>query len=414
MVMLSDLLRYKLIDEHGASARLSDVSYPATAEDYPAVTEILFENGELRSMPWSSVKKLDVSARTITVQSLKRSEEDQISDGDADILMRRDVMDALIIDLAGRTTTRATDIQFELDGMDLRIKAVDAGIGAMLRRISRGRYSRINKKSLYDWKYVEFLRGDPDAAESGAGYRMRIGHLPAGEIAQLSDYIPYLHAAELLSLLPDDKAADVLEAMDVERQVQVIEEFETDEAVELIRRMSPDLATDLLARVGIGMMKRYLDRLPKEQSERITELLRYPENSVGGVMINDMVCFSAEDSIADVRENLSELLKDRDFVELAFVVNNTTEKKLLGSLSLRELLTGQNDGTVGSVMNPYLQALDPFDLARDASYRIIGAQLAAMPVINPNGKLVGAMTIDAAISQVVAASSEMRTLRIFS
>lgn len=414
MVMLSDLLRYKLVDERGASARLSDLSYPATAEDYPAVTEILFENGELRSMPWASVKKLDIGARTITVESLERSERDQISDGDSDILMRRDVMDALIIDLAGRTTTRATDIQFELDGTDLRIKAVDAGIAAMLRRISRGRYRRINKKSLYDWKYVEFLRGDPDAAESGAGYRMRIGHLPAGEIAQLSDYIPYLHAAELLTLLPDDKAADVLEAMDIDRQVQVIEEFETSEAAELIRRMSPDLAADLLARVGIGMMKRYLDLLPKEQSERITELLRYPENSVGGVMINDMVCLIAEDSIAAARENLSELLKNRDFVELAFVVDNETDKKLVGSISLRKLLTGQEDGSIGDAMNPYLQSLDPFDPARDASYRIIGAQLAAMPVINPDGRLVGAMTVDAAISQVVAASSEMRTLRIFS
>ena len=140
--------------------------------------------------------------------------------------MIRDIRDALVIDLVNRTTTRATDLQLNDSDGQLRLTATDAGIGAMLRRISRGLYKRVDRKALHDWRYIEFLRGDPQAVTSGARYHLRIARLSAGEIARLADYIPYLHAAELLMLLPDPKAADVLEAMSAERRLQVFEELD--------------------------------------------------------------------------------------------------------------------------------------------------------------------------------------------
>jgi magnesium transporter len=207
------------------------------------------------------------------------------------------------------------------------------------------------REALFDWKYVEFLRGDPNAVSNGAGYRLRINRLPAGEIARLADYVPYLHAAELLKLLPDEKAADVLQAMSTERQLQVIEELAEDEAINLLKRMSPDLATDLVGRLHVDTLRLYVTKLPAEQREKIIELLRYPEDRVGGVMINDLIALPAE------------------------------------------------------------QTLDPFDSAADAAYRIVNGQLEAMPVINTRGTLIGAMTIAAAVSLLVP---RLGPLRVFS
>ena len=96
---------------------------------------------------------------------------------------------------------------------------------AILRRFSRGVFGAQLGDTLYDWKHVEYLRGDPDAARSGSGYQLRIKRLPPGEIARLSEAIPYLHAAELLTLLPDRIAAEVLEVMGPKRQLQVFEEL---------------------------------------------------------------------------------------------------------------------------------------------------------------------------------------------
>ena len=99
------------------------------------------------------------------------------------MLLRRDILDSLVLDLLGRRSTRVTDVLMDANDGDLRVRAADVGLTAMFRRIFRGRWIRADRDSMFDWKYVEFLRGDPDAVRNGAGYRMLINRLPAGEIA---------------------------------------------------------------------------------------------------------------------------------------------------------------------------------------------------------------------------------------
>jgi magnesium transporter len=319
-----------------------------------------------------------------------------------------------VLDLLGRRTTRVCDLRLKEEDGVLRVVGADAGLAAMIRRVTRGRFGNVDKESLFDWKYVEFLRGDPSAVDNGAGYRLRINRLPAGEIARLADYVPYLHAAELLSLLPDDKAADVLQAMSLDRQLQVVEELSEDEAVGLLERMSPDLATDLIGRLHVDTMHAYLGKLSAGRRDKIIELLRYPENSVGGVMTNDIAVVSAELTAGEAQERVNEQVKRLDFISLVFVVDEEPDGKLRGSVSLRDLLATDADKNLVDLMDPYVATLDPFESAGDAAYRIVSGQLQAMPVVNASGRLIGAMTISSAISQLVPASSGLQGVRVFS
>jgi magnesium transporter len=412
MVMLSELLYFDLVDDKNRRARLADLSLDLLEDDYPAVTKVYFsKDKELHQLPWSDVSSIDLNKNEIRVPDLHRS---KVKDKGKEVLLRHDIFDALVLDLLGRRTTRVCDLLLEQDGDSLRLHAADAGIAAMIRRITRGHLGAVKKDSMFDWKYVEFLRGDPQAVRNGAGYRMRIGRLPAGEIARLADYIPYLHAAELLKLLPDDKAADVLEAMSVERQLQVIEELEEKEAVGLLERISPDLATDLIGRLHVDTMKRYLSLMPQKKSNRIIELLRYPENSVGGVMINELICVPLEMDVGEAGHKVRDSLRRVDFTSLVFVVEDDATNKLRGAIPLRDILITDETKTLEEIMDPYLETLEPFEDATDAAYRIVGGQLHAMPVVATDGRLIGAMTIDAAISQLVPATSSLQSLRVFS
>jgi Mg/Co/Ni transporter MgtE len=65
-------------------------------------------------------------------------------------------------------------------------------------------------------------------------------------------------------------------------------------------------------------------------------------------------------------------------------------------------------------MDPYLQSLDPFADANEAAYRIVSSQLPAMPVINKDAAIIGAMTVEAAISRLVSNTSNLQRLRVFS
>ncbi|HEY8561046.1 MAG TPA: CBS domain-containing protein [Pyrinomonadaceae bacterium] len=415
--MLSELLRFEVTDGGKNGARLTDLSVALLDADYPSVTRLFFRNREnkILQLDWRGVRALDLKKRKIIVENLEAAEECVPEEITGDVLLRHDVLDALILDLLNRRTTRANDLLLESqDDGTLCLRAVDAGFGAMLRRVSFGLYTRVNKDQFYDWQYVEFLRGDPAGVENGAGYRLRITRLPDGEIAQLANYVPYLHAAELLTLLPDPQAADVLEALPIERQVQIIEELSEREAAKMFELMAPNLAADLMARLHTPTMKRFLEMLPKKKSERIIELLRYPEDTVGGVMMNDMVYVRVDLTVAEAREKLREPLKEPDFVALVFVVDDEESRRLRGVISLRQLLTEDDDRRLDEVMHPFVESLNPYDAAIAAAYRLVGTQLYAMPVTIKEGKLIGVMTIDAAIPLITPATSGMQGVRIFS
>jgi CBS domain-containing protein len=414
MAMLSDLLRFRVADAHGRTARLADLAISLLDSDYPLVTHLVhrLNHHAVGVLPWDAVETIDHSKRLIKVKDFDQTQElDSLGRA---VRLRWDVLDALILDLLNRRVTRANDLWLSKDGNQLRLSAADTGARAILRRIARGWYRGVDRRALYDWKYIEFLRGDPRAVKAGAVYRRRIIHLPPGEIAQLSAAMPYLHAAELLELLPEQLAADTLEVMSLERQLQVFEELDEGRALRVLHFMAPDLAADMVGRLDTETALQYLNRLPRESGERIVELLRYPENTVGGIMTNDVVMVSPHLKVGEARQVLREKLKGPDFVYFLYVVEDEAPHKLHGVISLRQFLMAEDDQTIEELMNPYLITLSPLDPPRVAAYKLLNSQLAAMPVIGAEGQLLGTVTIDAAISQVAPLSWRAQAPRIFS
>jgi hypothetical protein len=412
MVMLTDVLGFNVTDGSGVRHRVDDLAIALLQDDHPPVTSVfIVDNGEQKEFAWDNVEDFDPDSKTIRVHDLNLAK--RASDS-SEVLLRRDIIDSLILDLRGRRTTRVSDLLLELEEGKLRLKRVDVGMAAMLRRVFRGHWFKADPEAMFDWKYVEFLRGDPSAVNNGAGYQQRINRLPAGEIARLTDYLPYIHAAELLKLLPDEKAADVLEATAVERQLQIIEELDEDEALNIMCLMSPELAADLVGRLPIDMMRQSLQKMPRECSRRIVELLRYPEDSVGGAMTNDILMIPAETLCGDAKKHAEHCLEKIRFTAVVFIVDDLHKRRLRGVIYLKDLLASEEHETLEKMMDPYLQTLDPFADAQEAAYRMVSSQLPAMPVIDVKGTLLGAMTVEAAIALLLPTTSGLHRLRVYS
>ena len=414
MVMLSELRRFEIRDDKGKRAKLVDLAVALLDSDYPPVNYIFYEiDKKFMRLSWDAVLSINWKNKQIKVSDLIQAEEVSPEPNKDYVLLRREILDALLLDLQNRRAIRANDLQLaEKDGR-MELRAVDTGLSPILRRISFGFYNYVSEKGLYDWKYVEFLRGNPQAVKNGAGYHLRITRMSAGEIAQISSFVPYLHAAELLTLLPDPQAAKTLELMPDERQLQVFEELDEKQSVSLLGMMAPDAAADLTGRLQTDSMKRLLEKLPREKSQRIIDLLRYPEDTVGGIMTNDVVYFEADLTVAEAREKFRERFQKTDFVYLIYIVSDEENQTLRGMISVRNLLIADDNQKLEVIMDPYVATLSSTDPATEAAYRVVGSQLAAMPVVGLNNKLLGALTIDAAIMKITpTANSE--NLRIFS
>lgn len=414
MILLSQFLRFKVVDPAQKGIKLADLVINHLEADYPVITHLtLHRPGEPKGvLPWAAVQQVDWPARQIIVKDYEAMKAlDRLENP---VQLGRDVLDALILDLQNRRITRANDLWLEEDKGKLCLCAAATGFRGLFRRLIRKGNGKVEPRTLYDWKYIEFLRGDPQAVKAGAKYHRRIVHLQAGEIANLTAALPYLHAAELLELLPEQLAADTLELMPPERQLQVFEELEETRALHLLKRMAPDVATDLVGQLVPELAQRYLDQLPQKARNRIVDLLRYPEDSVGGIMTNDVVFVPISLTVKEARETLRGRLKEPDFVYFLYAVENEKTRKLRGVLSLRKILVAKDDETIESIMNPYLLTLTPFDSPHEAAYRLLNSQLAALPVVGAEGQLLGTVTIDAAVSQVAPENWQRQAPRVFS
>jgi CBS domain-containing protein len=416
MVMLSQLLRFHIADAQGRRAQLIDVAINVLDRDYPAVDQLLYrdQGHSARVVPWNAVTAFDREAREARVDDLEAGQKVKAGDWPDAVWMARDVLDAIIINLRHRHVTVANDLSLGGGQHGLHLRAAATGLRAIVPRMTGRFYGLLSRRNLYDWKHIEFLRGDPKLVRDGAHYQRRITRLPPGEIAHLAAPLPFLHAAELVQLLPEPLAADTLESMHIDRQLQIFEELPEERALTLLGLMAPDVAADLLGRLDVDQARRFLDRLPPPKAERLIELLRYPANTVGGAMTNDIVRVPADMTVGKARAAMRERLKEPDFAYFLYVVDDDRQRHLQGVLSLRTFVTADDKRVIGDLMNSHVLKLAPLEAPRQAAHRVLDSGLAALPVVDGEGRVLGVLTVDAAVGLVAPRSWSTQAPRVFS
>jgi magnesium transporter len=140
--------------------------------------------------------------------------------------------------------------------------------------------------------------------------------------------------------------------------------------------------------------------MPRAQYERVLSLLRYPEDTAGGIMTNDTVVLREDITVGEALARLREQLKRPDFInfiQMVFVVDDEARRRLRGVMSLRDLLVADEERKLAEVMDPYIVTLAPLEPAINAARRVIDNELTGLPVVGPEGKLLGVVTVDSAL-----------------
>ncbi|MEP6925068.1 MAG: CBS domain-containing protein [Pyrinomonadaceae bacterium] len=416
MLMLSEIRRFRLVDDQNQTVRIADLSVDLLNGEYPPIKQVLFWNDDRKfvGLDWKNSNLIDLRKKEIRTTNLKEAKEFPDDSLTREVLLVRDVLDALILDLQNRRVTRANDLWLEKRDEQIVLSHADISTAAILRRLSFNLWRRIDRKNLFDWKFVEFLRGDPNAVRNGAGYHLRITKLAPGEIAGFIDLIPYLHAAELIVLLPDKLAADVLELTSSDKQLQIFEELDDEQSRKMFALLAPETGAKIIKQLKEDEAQKALENLPKDCAAKILELLRFPEGTVGSVMTNDVVTLPLDLTVDEARQFLTEPLKNPNFVYFIYVVETGVSRVLRGVISLRRIVTAEPTDKVADIMDEFVSVLSPMGEARAASFRLIDSHLAAMPVVDETNKLLGVLTIDAAVSNVAPRNWRDQAPRVFS
>ncbi|MBH54069.1 MAG: magnesium transporter [Opitutaceae bacterium] len=233
----------------------------------------------------------------------------------------------------------------------------------------------------------------------------RLADTPPVGLAHFIDRLDIDHRRVVLRLVSDDMATQILSEMDVEASAEVFENMKEPRAAKILEELDPDDATDVVAELENEKREELLSKLEPETAQEIKELLEYDPDSAGGAMTPDVLAIrnssSVDEAIQAIRQQSSEL----ETIYYVYVIDN--EDKLLGVISMRDLLLSTPETRVTSIMKSQILGMLQPDTDKEQAANIMAEyNLIALPVVDEDNKLLGIVTHDDVIDIIQAEATE--------
>jgi magnesium transporter len=233
--------------------------------------------------------------------------------------------------------------------------------------------------------------------------------------ADLADRLQRLDADEarvLLRQLPADKAAAALAEIEEDRLPDLLRAFDAAKLAEILQRMAPDDAADLLQHLPPIARRNALANLPAESADGLRALLRYPEDTAGGVMSNRFIALHEDMTVEQVRELLRTRAQEERTEDIAYLYVTDSQQRLVGIVGLRDLVFSRAERRMGEIMNRDVKFVradaDQEELARQFEhYHFLG-----LPVLDTDGRLVGVVKASDALEVASKEATEDMQLMV--
>lgn len=227
-------------------------------------------------------------------------------------------------------------------------------------------------------------------------------------ISEFSDMKPADIAKELHDLdseqlvavvqaLDDQMLARAVEELPEDEQVALISVLDQARAADLLEEMNPDDAADLIRELPTELAEELLQRMEPEDASDVRRLMVYEEFTAGGMMTPEPIILDTDATVAQALalcrvESLTPALASMVFVCRAPL--ETPSGRYLGAAHIQQLLRAAPTSIVATILDENLTPLSPSDTLAKVSRFFATYNLVVAPVVNPEGHLVGAVTVD--------------------
>ena len=227
-----------------------------------------------------------------------------------------------------------------------------------------------------------------------------LDELYPADIAELYQELNLEQAIYLYLLMDDEKAADVLMELDEEDRHKLLKELpneviakrfvdnmETDDAVDLMRELDEDTQEEILSHIE-----------DVEQAGDIVDLLKYDEDTAGGLMGTEMIVVNENWSMPKCIDEMRKQAEDMAEIYYVYVIDD--DERLRGVLPLQKLITNPSVSKIKHVMKKDPISVRDSDSIEEVTETIEKYDLVALPVIDSIGRLIGRITIDDVMDEV--------------
>ena len=232
--------------------------------------------------------------------------------------------------------------------------------------------------------------------------------LRRGATTHLGNIVNKTHAADLsvvfhsLSLMQQRKLFDMItdieqkgilfSELDEDTFFDLIEEMKLEDIVETLEQMPTDDVADLLGRLPEDKSDAILEKMKKAESEEVEDLLRYEDDTAGGIMVPDFIALAEDVTAKDAIESLQ---KEHSEVEMPFYLYVVDDYgKLVGVSSLRQLVLVPPDTPLKEFMATDVFSVQTSMDQEEVAKIVARYDILAVPVVDQTNRLVGIVTVD--------------------
>jgi magnesium transporter len=229
-----------------------------------------------------------------------------------------------------------------------------------------------------------------------------LGRLHPADIAELYQELTLKEAIYLYLLLDGDKAADVLMELEEDERRQLlnelpnkviaqrfINEMDTDDAVELMRDMDEERQEEILSHID-----------DVEQAGDIIDLLKYDEDTAGGLMGTEMIVVNENWSMPQCIEEMRTQAEEENMDEIYNVYVVDDDERLRGVLPLQKLITNPSVSKIKHVMQKDPVSIQDNAYMEEIVELILKYDLVSLPVTDSIGRLLGHITVDDVMDEI--------------
>ena len=370
---------------------------------FPRITGLfLRDRWETFVLPWEDIA---IFQRRSVRTRLSREDLIHRAPHDHEILVARHLLDKQIVDINGVKVVRVNDLKFDFVSGDLVLTAADVGIRGIIRRVfgagitpRGGRFSDVSfPERLIPWDSMQPLHPRLDRLQTTLPHE-KLARLHPADIADVISQISVKERTAVFERLDVETAADTLHELEPELQVELLEDLPAPRASEILDQMPADEAADVLGDLDGDHARDLVQLMEKGAAEEVTELLVHDDNTAGGLMGRDYVTFPPEQTVAETLKRLRPLAREAEVLFYFYVVDE--RERVLGALSVRDLLAAEDEDVLENVMATPIQSVTADVSADDVAEVMSKYDLLALPVMDPEGILVGIITIDDVVDRL--------------
>ena len=224
------------------------------------------------------------------------------------------------------------------------------------------------------------------------------------DIAEAIEDLPETLQVIAFRLLKKSEAIDVYEYLDPIVQQSLIEEFHDQEAIAIVNDMSPDDRAKLFDELPPKLVRRLIAHIAPKEREITALLLGYQDDNAGRLMTPEYIALKEYLTATKAQEKLRTLAHKSEVNYYIYVTD--ANKRLIGILSLKDLIIAEPDQTLGEIMTQDVIYTYTNTDQEEVARLIQRYDLLALPIVDQDENLLGVITVDDVIDIIQEEATE--------